>query len=171
MKFSNLVRIAAAALFILLGSFSLLKAASQYHLLTKYKFGADVGSTREYCECICVDSAARRVDVSHGTEIKVLDADTGALVGNITGVKQDHGVAVAAEFGRGFIINGAQAKNIVFDLQTLKVIGEAKADKDADSILYDPFSKRVFVMDGDPHNSTVIDAKSGNVVGTIDLGV
>jgi len=170
MKFYNFLRIAAATLFILLGSFSLLKAASEYHLLTKYKFGAAEGSTREYFDYIAVDSAARRVYISHGTEIKVLDADTGALVGNITGLKQDHGVAVATEFGRGFISDGAQAKVIIFDLQTLKVIGEAKADKDADSILYDPFSKRVFVMDGDPHNSTVIDAKSGNVVGTIELG-
>lgn len=50
------------------------------------------------------------------------------------------------------------------------MIGEAEADKDADCVIYDPFSKRVFVMDGDPHNSTVIDAKTGSVVGKIDLG-
>ena len=59
---------------------------------------------------------------------------------------------------------------IIFDLNNLKVTGEAKADKDADCVIYDPFSKRVFVMDGDPHNSTVIDAKSGSSVGTIELG-
>src|SRR5262249_6089484 len=64
----------------------------------------------------------------------------------------------------------AQGKAIIFDLQTLKVTGEAKADKDADSIVYDPASKRVFVMNGDPHSATVIDAKSGSPVGTIDLG-
>jgi len=57
-----------------------------------------------------------------------------------------------------------------FDLKTLKVTGEAKADKDADCVIYDPASKRVFAMNGDPHSSTVIDAKSGNVVGTIELG-
>src|SRR6266436_5960192 len=145
-------------------------ATGGYHLLKKYKFGAAEGSTREYFDYIFVDSAARRVYVSHGTEIKVLDADTGALVGNITGLKQDHGVAVATEFGHGFISDGAEGKVVIFDLKTLKVTGEAKADKDADSIVYDPFSKRVFVMDGDPHNSTVIDAKSGSVVGTIELG-
>jgi DNA-binding beta-propeller fold protein YncE len=55
-------------------------------------------------------------------------------------------------------------------LKTLKVTGEAAADKDADAIIYDAFSKRVFVMDGDPHNATVIDAKSGSVVGKIELG-
>src|SRR5215472_15243737 len=69
------------------------------------------------------------------------------------------------EFGRGFITDGAQAKVIIIYLKTLKVTGEAKADKDADSVAYDPASKRVFVMNGDPHSATVVDAKSGSVVG------
>jgi DNA-binding beta-propeller fold protein YncE len=145
-------------------------ATSGYHLLKKYSFGAAEGSTREYFDYITVDSPARRVYVSHGTEIKVLDADSGALVGNIAGLKQDHGVATAEAFGRGFISDGAQGKAIIFDLKTLKVTGEVKADKDADCVIYDPASKRVFVMNGDPHSSTVIDAKSGDVVGTIELG-
>jgi len=145
-------------------------ATSGYHLLKKYSFGAAEGSNREYFDYITVDSPSRRVYVSHGTEIKVLDADTGTLVGNITGLKQDHGVAVAEEFGRGFISDGAQGKAIIFDLKSLKVTGEVKADKDADCVIYDPASKRVFVMNGDPHSSTVIDAKSGDVVGTIELG-
>lgn len=171
MKSYSAGRIAVGALLILLSSFSVLKAAAdKYHLLNKYTFGAAEGATREYFDYITVDSAARRVYVSHGTEIKVIDADSGALVGNITGLKQDHGVAIASEFARGFISDGAQGKVIIFDLKTLKVTGEAKADKDADCVIYDPFSKRVFVMDGDPHNATVIDAKNGNVVGTIELG-
>ena len=171
MKFKNLGRVASGALLILLGTCSVLMAAtSGYHLLKKYSFGAAEGSTREYFDYVTVDSAARRVYLSHGTEIKVIDADSGALIANITGLKQDHGVAVASEFGRGFISDGGAGKVIIFDLKTLKVTGEAKADKDADSILYDPFSKRVFVMNGDPHSSTVIDAKSGSVAGTIELG-
>ena len=171
MKSRNLGRVASGVLLILLGTCSLLMAAtSSYHLLKKYSFGAAEGSTREYFDYVTVDSAARRVYLSHGTEIKVIDADSGALIGNITGLKQDHGVAIASEFGHGFISDGGQGKAIIFDLKTLKVTGEAKADKDADSIIYDPFSKRVFVMNGDPHSSTVIDANSGSVVGTIDLG-
>jgi DNA-binding beta-propeller fold protein YncE len=171
MKVSRFTRFSIGLLLLVLASLPLLKAAQGgYHLLKKYPFGASEGSTREYFDYVTVDSAARRVYVSHGTEIKVLDADTGALVGNITGLKQDHGVAVAAEFGRGFISDGAQGKVIIFDLKTLKVTGEAVADKDADCVIYDSFSKRVFVMDGDPHNATVIDAKSGSVVGKIELG-
>ena len=170
MKSYSVGRIASGVLVIVLSAFWLMAAAPGYHLLKKYSFGAAEGATREYFDYITVDSAARRVYLSHGTEIKVIDADSGALITNITGLKQDHGVAVASEFGRGFISDGAQGKAIIFDLQSLKVTGEAKADKDADSIVYDPFSKRVFVMNGDPHSATVIDAKSGSVVGTIDLG-
>jgi len=68
-----------------------------YHLLKTYTFGAAEGSAREYFDYITVDSSARRVYLSHGTEIKVIDADTGALVANITGLKQTHGVALAHE--------------------------------------------------------------------------
>jgi hypothetical protein len=170
MRSSSLGRMASGVLLILLGNFPLLMAATNdYHQLNKYNFGA-AGGTREYFDYITVDSAARRVYVSHGTEIKVLDADSGALIGSITGLKEDHGVALASEFGRGFISDGAQGKVIIFDLKTLKVIGEAKADEDADCVIYDPFSKRVFVMDGDPHKASVIEAKSGSVVGTVELG-
>ena len=145
-------------------------AAGGYHLLKKYSFPEAMGSTREYFDYITVDSASRRVYLSHGTEIIVIDADTGAIKGSITGLKQDHGVAVAQEFGRGFITDGSAAKVVIFDLKTLKIIGEAPADKDADSIVYDPASKRVFAMNGDPHSSTVIDAKTGKPAGVIDLG-
>jgi len=145
-------------------------AAGGYHLLKKYPIGQAEGSTREYFDYITVDSAARRVYLSHGTEVKVIDADNGSVVGTIGGLKQTHGVAIADEFGRGFITDGAQGKAVIFDLKTLQVTGEAKADKDADSVAYDPASKRVFVMNGDPNSATVIDVKNGSVVGTIALG-
>ena len=167
---SRLSRLGCGASVVLAFAFTLATAATAgYHLLTKYSFGAAEGSTREYFDYITVDSAARRVYLSHGTEIKVIDADTGRLIGNITGLKKDHGVAIASEFGRGFITDGAEGKVIIFDLNTLQVTGEAKADSDADSVVYDSFSKRVFAQNGDPNSSTVIDARSGAVVGTIKL--
>lgn len=165
MSFASLI---TAGFFI--AALALAAPKSGYHLLNKYPFPAAEGNKPEYFDYITVDSAARRVYLSHGTEIKVIDADTGKLIANITGLKKDHGVAVAPEFNRGFISDGGPGKVVIFDLKTLKPIGEAKADKDADSIVYDPASKRVFVMNGDPNSSTVIDAKSGNAVSTIKLG-
>lgn len=171
MKSHGYGRFATSVLLTVAGSFSLLMAATNsYHLINKYSFGAAEGSTREYFDYITVDSAARRVYLSHDTEIKVLDADSGKLIGNITGLKQDHGVAIASEFGRGFISDGAQGKVIIFDLKSLQATGEVDADKGADCVIYDPSSKHVFVMDGGLHNATVIDPKAGTVVGKIDLG-
>jgi YVTN family beta-propeller protein len=170
MRLSGLMGIAAAALLALSGLAFAQSPQSGYHLLNKYSFGAAPGSTREYFDYITVDSAARRVYVSHGTEVKVLDADSGKSVGDIGGLKLSHGVALADEFGRGFITDGAAGKVVIFDLKSLKTIGEVNAAPDADSIVYDPASKRIFSMNGDSHNSTVIDAKTGTVVKTIDLG-
>ncbi|MGB8476800.1 MAG: hypothetical protein WCE61_22190 [Candidatus Acidiferrum sp.] len=171
MKSNRFGRFGIGGLLILLGGFSVLTAAaSGYHLIKKYSFGPAEGSKGEYFDYITVDSAARRVYLSRGTEIDVINADSGALIGKITGLQRDHGVAVAHEFGRGFISDGEQGKVIIFDLKTLKVTGEVKAEKDADCVAYDPFTKRVFVMEGDPESATVIDAKSGNVVKTIELG-
>src|SRR6201987_6381652 len=117
MKLSRIGRLLALGTALLLGGLGAGWSAESYHLLKKYSIGQAEGSTREYFDYITVDSAARRVYLAHGTEIKVLDADTGALVGNIIGLKQDHGVAVATEFGRGFITDGGQGKVLIFDLQ------------------------------------------------------
>ena len=171
MKFAGQWRILSLALALLISTLAIAHPPqSTYHLLKKYTFGPAEGSNREYFDYITVDSSARRVYLSHGTEVKVIDADTGSVIGNISGLKQVHGVALAGEFGRGFITDGAQGKVIMFDLKSLKVTGEAKADNDADAVIFDPASKRIFAMNGDSHSSTVIDAKSGNVLKTIDLG-
>jgi YVTN family beta-propeller protein len=140
-----------------------------YHLLRTYNFGAAEGSNFEYFDYIAVDSSARRVYLSHGSEVKVIDADTGKLIGNVTGLKLDHGVALAPEFGRGFISDGLEGKLVVFDLNTLKVTGEVSTAPDADCVLYDPATKRVFSMNGESQSATVVDAKSANVLATIDL--
>ena len=171
MKNSFLGRCAAWAAFVLFGSLAIALAAdSGYHLLNTYAFGTAPGSTTEYFDYVTVDSAARRVYLSRGTAVQVIDADSGASIGFISGFKRQHGVALVPEFNRGFISDGTQAKIVIFDLKTLKTVGEAKSDPDTDCVVYDPESKNVFSMNGDSHNSTVVNAKTGDVVKTIDLG-
>jgi YVTN family beta-propeller protein len=168
---SSLSRIVLFAAFVLAAGFAVAgPPENSYHLLKKYNFAAAQGSNREYFDYIYVDSNARRVYLSHGTEVKVIDADSNSVIGDITGLKLDHGIAVADEFNRGFISDGAQGKVIMFDLKTLKTVGEVNAAPDADCVVYDPASKQVFSMNGDSHSATVIDAKTGSVVKTIDLG-
>jgi YVTN family beta-propeller protein len=151
------------------GNLTFARPNSGYHLLKTYAFGAAPGSTTEYFDYITVDAAARRVYLSRGVAVQVMDADTGVLIGYIPGFKRQHGVALAPEFNRGFISDGALGQVTIFDLRTLRNLGEAKAEPDTDCIVYDPISKRVFTMNGDSHSSTVIDAKTGTVIKTIDL--
>src|SRR6202790_353167 len=117
-----------------------------------------------------VDSAARRVYVSHQTHVVVLDADSYAVAGDIPNTSGVHGIAVASDLGRGFTSNGRANTITIFDLKTLKTTGTAKTDANPDAIIYDPASKRVFTFNGRGKNATAINAADGSVVGAIPLG-
>ncbi|HKA08537.1 MAG TPA: hypothetical protein VKD71_14860 [Gemmataceae bacterium] len=119
---------------------------------------------------LTVDSAARRVYVSHATVVEVLDADTGELRGQIPDTAGVYGIAVAADLGRGFTSNGRADTVTAFDLKTLKRLASIKTAKNPDAILYDPSTERVFAFNGNSKRVTVIDATDDNVVARIDLG-
>jgi DNA-binding beta-propeller fold protein YncE len=157
-------------IFIALLAMSALAATTlNYHLANTYKFGAAAGGG-EYFDYITIDPESRRLYLSHGTEVLVVNADTGKEESKISGLKRSHGVAVVPDVGRGFISDGEQGKAIIFDLKTLNVVGHADAAPDADCIIYDPASKRIFTFNGDSHSATAIDPTTGRNVGTIDLG-
>src|SRR5215470_14495463 len=139
-----------------------------YHLLKQVPLGAAPGGG-EYFDYVFADSDARRVYVSHGTEVKVVDADTGKVVGTISGFKKCHGIAVPQGSEKGFITDGEAGEVFVFDVKALKITSEIKTADDSDSIIYDPASKHIFAFNGDPHTATVIDPVSQTVVKTIEL--
>ena len=119
---------------------------------------------------LTVDEGARRLYVSHGTQVEVLDVDSGTIAGKIANTPGVHGIAVAPDIGRGFVSNGQAATVTIFDLKTLQPIGEVSTGKKPDAIIYDPSSARVFAFNGGSNSTTAIDAKSGKVAGTVDLG-
>src|SRR5882672_8592838 len=119
---------------------------------------------------LAVDEGARRLYVSHGTQVEVLDIDSKSLVGTIPNTPGVHGIAVAPELGRGFITNGQASTVTIFDLKTLKKIGDVPTGKKPDAIIYDPATSEVFAFNGDSESSTVISAADGKVAGTIPLG-
>ena len=119
---------------------------------------------------LTVDGSARRIYVSHATQVVVLDADSLAIVGTIPGLSGVHGIAVAPEFGHGFITAGQSDSVTVFDLKSLQKIAEVKVGKKPDAIVYDGATKRVFAMNGDSESSTVINAADNKVLGTVALG-
>ena len=175
MKASSYAKIALAFSIVLTAACALAgsPAGSGYHLLKKVSFGAAPGSgaTGEYFDYVVVDAAARRVYLSHKTEVVVVDADSFDKVGTITGDwKRIHGVALSPETGHGFITDGDAGNIIMFDIKTLKVLKTIKGDDDADWILYDPASKNIFSFNGSSKTSTVVDPAKGEVIKTISLG-
>jgi YVTN family beta-propeller protein len=119
---------------------------------------------------LTVDEAARRLYVSHGAQVEVIDVDSLEIVGNIPNTLGVHGVAIAPELGRGFVSDGQASTVTIFDLKTLKPIADVPTGKKPDAIIYDPATSRVFVFNGASHSATVIDAATGKVAGTIELG-
>jgi DNA-binding beta-propeller fold protein YncE len=140
-------------------------SSSGYHLIKKVKLGGTGGW--DYLE---VDPATHRLFISRGTHVIVVDPDQGKIVGDIPDTQGVHGIAFANKFERGFTTNGRTSNSSIFDLGSLRLVDQATTDKDPDAIIYDPFSERVFTMNGDGNSATAIDAASGKVVGSIPLG-
>jgi YVTN family beta-propeller protein len=140
-------------------------AADNYQITKKIPIPGQGG-----WDYLTVDEGARRLYVSHGTQVEVIDVDSGAVVGKVENTPCVHGIAVAPELGRGFVSNGQAATVTIFDLKTLKKIADVPTGKKPDAILFDPATSRVFAFNGGSNSATVIDAKEGKVAGTVDLG-
>src|SRR5215468_283376 len=156
-----------AALF--LGSLGFAAPTGSYHFLKKYSLSAPPGG-KEYWDYITFDSASGRLYLSHNTEVKVLDADSGAEVGNIPGLTRVHGVVLVTALNKGYISDGGADEAVVFDPKTLKVTGHIKTGKNPDCIIYDPASKHVFTFNGRSNDASVIDPQQDTVVATIPMG-
>ncbi len=141
-------------------------SAQDYKLLRRIPVGGEGG-----WDYLRVDPDAHRIYVSRGDHMMVVDEVSGKVIGDIPNTKGIHGAAIADTLGKGYTSNGQAGTVTVFDLKTLKPISEIKTTGDnPDSIIYDPATKRVFTMNGRSSNSTVIDATTDKVVGTVDLG-
>lgn len=138
---------------------------SGYHVVKSFPVPGEGG-----WDYITVDSAARRLYVSHSTHVVVFDTDTYAVVGDIPDTQGVHGIALAPDLGRGFVSNGRANTATIFDLQTLKTISTVQTGTNPDAIAYEPVTKRVFTFNGRSGDATAINASDGTVLGTIALG-
>ena len=134
-------------------------AAPAYKVVNKIKIG---GATR--WDYVYVDSANHRLYASHMSQVEVIDTAADKLVGTIMGTTGVHGIAVAADLGRGFVSDGGDNDVTVFDLKTLAVISKVKTGQNPDSIIYEPVTHRVFTFNGRSGDATAIDAKTGSVL-------
>ncbi|HKV81612.1 MAG TPA: hypothetical protein VJP02_25925 [Candidatus Sulfotelmatobacter sp.] len=170
MKLANLRRLGTWGTFLLLAGVVLAATPEGgYHLLKKYGLGPAPGG-KEYWDYIAFDAATRRLYISHNTEVKVVDADSGAILASISDLKRVHGIALVPDLGRVFISDGGADEVVVFDLKTLKASGHIKTGGNPDCILYDPASKHIFAMNGKSNDASVIDPGTASVVATIPMG-
>jgi len=142
----------------------LFQGATNYKVVNRYPIPGVGGF-----DYVMLDNSTRRLYVSHATQVDVLDADNGKLVGTIPDTPGVHGVAIATAFKHGFTSNGRENKVSMFDPETLQLIKKIDVGKGPDGIYYDPGTKRVFTNNHGSHDVTAIDAASGDVVGTVKV--
>jgi len=137
----------------------------QYRVTHTYTLGGE-GSW----DYVIPDPPNHRLFIARQNRVMVVDEDKGTLLGEVTGINGAHGTAVAQATGHGFATSGNDQSVVMFDLKTFKVLGKIPAAEDADAILYDGASNRVFTLNGDAHSSTVIDPRAGTLITNIPLG-
>jgi len=137
-------------------------AAAGRHVLARIPVPGDYG-----WDYASADTDGRRLYVGHDRDLVVIDLDTGAIAGTISGGPDMHGAAVAREFGRGFISQSNPGSVLIFDLKTLAKIAEVPVGKDPNLIMVDHKTGRVFTADRGDAQVSAIDARTGKVVGKV----
>lgn len=158
---SRLIPVVAFALAILDGG---LFAQGQYAKVGEIHIGG-AGSW----DYLTVDSAGKRLYVSHGTEVVVVDTSTNQVAGRITDTPGVHGIAVVPEINRAFTTNGRENKVSVVDLKTLQTLSKVDTEANPDAILYEPTQKEIYALNHTGHSATAFEAATGKVAATIPL--
>jgi len=159
---SRIIRSFVAASLVVIGAPAV--SAGQYKITQTYALGGD-GSW----DYVVPDARHHRLFIGRQNRVMVVDENDGKLLGGITDINGAHGTAIAEASGHGFATSGNDSSVVMFDLNTFKVLGRIPAAEDADAIIYDAASNRVFTFNGDAHSSTVIDP-AGKLITNVDLG-
>jgi len=136
-----------------------------YHITKTYELGGDGG-----WDYIVPSHDEHRVYIGRTNRVMVVDENDGKLLGEVMGIKGAHGTAIALSSGHGFATSGNDQSIVMFDLKTFKELARIPAAEDADAIIYDAPSNRVFSLNGDAHSSTVVDGATGKFVTNVPLG-
>jgi YVTN family beta-propeller protein len=152
------------ALIVISAALLFFQTNTGYHVETRYPVPGNGGF-----DYVTIDTVARRLYLSHGTQVDVIDPDNGKFIGTIADTPGVHGIALAPEFKHGFTSNGRENKVSMFDPTTLQLISKIDVGKGPDGIYYDPSTKRIFTNNHGSHDITAIDAKTGQVTGTVKV--
>jgi DNA-binding beta-propeller fold protein YncE len=151
--------------FFTLAALAIAADAPGFKITKRYAVPGDGGF-----DYVTFDASSNRVYASHGTEVDVLDADSGKLLGKVEDTLGVHGIAIVPALHRGFTTNGAESTVSVFDTDTFKTIKKIPVAKGPDFVFYDASSKRILVCHGDAAAITAIDPEQEAVIGQVALG-
>jgi DNA-binding beta-propeller fold protein YncE len=154
----------ALVLALLTTSSLMAQTSTVYRITQSYPLGGNGG-----WDYIIPDPINHRLYIARETRLMVVDEGNGKLVGEVTGINGAHGTAIVANHGHGFATAGEDKAVVMFDLKSLKIVSKTAAADDADAILFDEGSNRVFTLNGDANSSTVIDASTGRLITNIPL--
>ena len=157
----NLLVVVMVAAAIILAA----ESAPSYRISHTYPLPGD-----QRWDYIIPDPPNHRLFIARQDRVMVIGEDTGKLLGEVTGIHGAHGTALVNATGHGFATSGEDQAVVMFDLKTFKVLSRIHAAEDADAIVYDGASNRVFTLNGDAHSSTVIDPRAGTLITNIALG-
>jgi DNA-binding beta-propeller fold protein YncE len=141
------------------------RASAPYAVTARHQIGGAGG-----WDYLTVDTAGHRLFVTRTDRVTAIDLKTGKVVAEMPGLNRGHGVAFDYAHHHGFATSGEDSTVVMFDLNTMKELGRTTAAVDADAILYEPVSRRVFTFNGDANSASVIETANGKRVGTIALG-
>ena len=139
--------------------------STKYHLIKTFP----IKSSGKW-DYLAVSPVAPELYVSHGTHVNILDKMTGDSLGIINNTEGVHGIAFAPSFGKGYTSNGKMNTVSVFNLKDHVVTDQVKTGDNPDAIVFDPFSKMIYVCNGHSKDLTVIDPSNNSVIKTIQLG-
>jgi len=119
---------------------------------------------------LSLDAASHRLFIARDDRVMVMDASSGKLVGEVSGMQHAHGVALLPSKHQAFVSNGHGDNVSVVDTDALKITGHiAISGKDPDAIVFDDATGHLLTMNGHSGNISVIDAQAGKELATINV--
>lgn len=158
-------KISIVAVIVLLVNSATL-SAQPAHLKVADTFHIKSGGGWDY---ITADPLSEKLYVSHGSQVNVLNKNTGDSIGIIPNTTGVHGIALIQKLNKGYTSNGRLNNVSVFDLKTLEVKKQIATGENPDAIFYDDFSGNIITCNGRSKSLTVIDPIADTVVANIPL--
>lgn len=138
-------------------------ASATYAVAASYPLAGD-----GHWDLLAVDPKRHYLFVSRGDRVQVMDTVDGKLVGTLPGTDGVHGIAIVPALDHGFTTNGHANTLTEFDLGTLRPVRDiALRGQSPDAEVFDPSSKRLFVLNAHSNNASVVDIATGREIATI----